>query len=54
VLGGPDQYTDAAKLNAKDLQRAMQRDQLATTRMLSRVRLIVRRVMGRKNPPVSP
>jgi hypothetical protein len=54
VLGAPDQYGDAAKFHADDLQRAMERDQLAKTQKLTRVRLIVRRVLGRRNPPASP
>jgi hypothetical protein len=51
MMGAPDQYGDSAKLHAQDLQRAMQRDQLAETKKLTRLRLIVRRVLGRQNPP---
>lgn len=54
MTGAPDQYRDEAKLHAADLQRAMQRDQVAKTKMLTRLRLIVRRVLGRQNPPASP
>jgi hypothetical protein len=50
MIGAPDQYGDAAKVHAGDLQRAMQRDQLGKTRKLARVRLIVRRVLGRQHP----
>jgi hypothetical protein len=52
--GTPDEYVDAAKFHAEDLQRAMQRDQVAKTRMLTRVRRILRRVLGREVPPASP
>jgi hypothetical protein len=54
MQGEPDQYGDTAKFNAEELQRALQRDQLAETRMMAWVRFIVRRVLGRKNPPTSP
>jgi hypothetical protein len=50
----PDQGVDAAKFHDEDIQRAMQRDELAQTKMLTRVRLILRRVLGRQNPPASP
>ncbi len=53
-MGAPDQYGDAAKLHAEELQRAMQRDQLAKTKKRTRVRIIVRRILGRRNPPASP
>lgn len=36
MLGTPDEHVDAAKFHAEDLQRAMQRDQVANTRMLTR------------------
>jgi hypothetical protein len=49
----PLNYGDAAKFHAQDLQRAMQRDQRAETKMLSRVRLILRHVLGHQNPPAS-
>jgi hypothetical protein len=48
MIGAPDQYGDAAKLHAGELQREMQRDQLRKTKKLARVRLIVRRVLGRQ------
>jgi len=54
MQGAPDQYGDAAKFNAKDMQRAMQRDKLAESKMRTWVRLIVRRALGRKAPPTSP
>jgi hypothetical protein len=54
MTGAPDQYGDEAKLHAADLQRAMQRAQLAKGKKLTRLRLIVRRVLGRQNPPASP
>jgi hypothetical protein len=54
MSGAPDQYVDAAKVHAADLQRAMQRRELAKTRKLARVRRIVRRLLGRQNPPASP
>jgi hypothetical protein len=54
MMGAPDQYGDAAKFHAEDLQRAMQRDQRPKTKKLSRVRLIVQRVLGRQNPSASP
>jgi hypothetical protein len=54
MMGAPDQYGDAARLHAGDLQREMQRDQVAKTKKLTRVRLIVRRILGRQNPPASP
>jgi hypothetical protein len=44
---------DAAKFHSREKQREMQRDQLAETKMLIRVRLILRRVLGRQNPPAS-
>jgi hypothetical protein len=53
--GAPDQHADAAKFHhAEDLQRALQRAQLTKTKKLTRVRLILRRVLGRQNPPASP
>jgi hypothetical protein len=54
MSGAPDQYTDAAKLHAADLQRAMQRRERPRTRKLARVQLILRRLLGRENPPGSP
>ena len=51
---GPDQGAEAAKYHAQDIQRAVQRDERAETKMLAWVRLILRRVMGRQNPPASP
>jgi hypothetical protein len=55
MLGGaPDQGVDAAKFHAQDIQHAVQHDERAETKMLTRVRLILRRVFGRQNPPASP
>ena len=53
IGGSPDPHVDAAKFHAEDLQRAMQRHQRAKTRKLARIRLILRRVLGRENPPAS-
>jgi hypothetical protein len=50
----PDQNVDAAKFHAGEIQRAMQRDEHAQTKMLTRVRLVLRRVLGLQNPPASP
>jgi hypothetical protein len=50
VSGAPDQYADEARRHAADLQRAMQRDRQSETRKLARIRLILRRVLGRENP----
>ena len=47
MIGAPDQYGDAAKLHAGELQRAMQRDQLRKTKKLTRARLLLRRILGR-------
>jgi hypothetical protein len=54
MMGAPDQYGDAAKFHAEDLQRAMQRDQLPKTKKLTRLRLIVWRILGRQNRRASP
>ena len=50
----PDQNVDAAKFHAEEIQRAMQRDECPQTKMLTRVRLLLRRVLGRQNPTASP
>jgi hypothetical protein len=50
----PDQDVDAAKLRAQDIQRARQRSQPAKSRKPGRVRLLLRRILGRENPPASP
>ena len=51
----PDQGVDAAKFHTEEIRRAAQRDERAPrTKMLTRVRLILRRVLGRQNPPASP
>jgi hypothetical protein len=52
MLGTPDEHADAAKFHAEDLQRAMQRDQVAKARKPSLVHRILRRVLRRENPPV--
>jgi hypothetical protein len=49
----PDQDVQAAKLRAQDVQRARQRGQLAKSRKPGRVRRILRRILGRENPPSS-
>ena len=54
MTGAPDQYADEARRHAADLQRAMQRDRRSETRKLARIRLILRRVLGRENPSGSP
>jgi hypothetical protein len=55
MLGGaPDQGVDAAKFHTQDIQRAVQHDERAQTEILTRIRLILRRVFGRKNPPAAP
>jgi hypothetical protein len=51
MMGAPDQFADEAKLHAGDLQRARQGAQRAKTKKLPRVRLIVRRILGREDPP---
>jgi hypothetical protein len=50
----PDQNVDAAKFRAEEIRRAMQRDECPQTKMLTRVRLLLLRVLGRKNPTASP
>jgi hypothetical protein len=52
-MGAPDQYGDAAKLHAGDLQRARQRERLAKTKKLTRLRLVVLRILGRQGPPAA-
>ena len=56
MLGAPDEHVDAAKFHAQDLQRAMLRDRRPGRRTLTRVRLIVRRVLGRgeQSSPAGP
>jgi hypothetical protein len=55
MLGGaPDQGADAAKLHARDIQRAVQHDERTETKMLTRVRITFRRVFRRRNRPASP
>jgi hypothetical protein len=53
MMGAPDQFSDEAKLHAADLQRARQGAQRPKTKKLARVRLIVRRVLGRQDPSAS-
>jgi hypothetical protein len=52
-FNAPDQDVDAAKLRAQDIQRARQRSQRAKSRKPGRVRLILRRILGRENPSSS-
>jgi hypothetical protein len=52
-FNAPDQDVQAAKLRAQDVQRARQRSQPAKSRKPGRVRLILRRILGRENPPSS-
>jgi hypothetical protein len=47
-MGAPDQFADEAKLHAGELQRARQRPQRTKPKLLDRVRLIARRVLGRR------
>ena len=47
---GPRQIADEAKFHTQDLDRALQRDQRAQAEMLSRVRRIMRRILGRPSP----
>ncbi len=55
MLGGaPDQQVDANKFHNQEIRRALQRDEGDQAKMLTRVRLILRRVLGRQNPPASP
>jgi hypothetical protein len=54
MMGAPDQFADEAKLHAEDLQRARRASQRTKAKKPSRVRLIVRRVLGRQDPPASP
>ena len=51
MTGAPDQYVDEAKIRAAELQRARQRHERAKTKKLTRVRLILRRLLGHENPP---
>jgi hypothetical protein len=52
-FNAPDQDVNAAKLRAQDVQRARQRSQPAKSKKPGRVRLILRRILGRENPPSS-
>lgn len=52
--GAPDQHVDENKFHDDDIRRALQRDDIAQANILSRVRLILRRVLRRQNPPQSP
>jgi hypothetical protein len=54
MMGAPDQFADEAKLHAAELQRARQAARRTKPKMLARVRLFVRRVLGRQSPPASP
>jgi hypothetical protein len=52
-MGAPDQFADEAKLHAGDLRLMRQGAQCTKTEKLTRVRLVVRRVLGRQNPSAS-
>lgn len=43
-----------ARFHAQDIQRAVQHDQRTQAKMMSRVRLIWRRIPGRPATPVAP
>jgi len=53
-FNAPDQDVQAAKLRAQDVQRARQRGQHVKSRKPGRMRLILRRVLGRGGPPAPP
>lgn len=53
-MSSPDQGADAARFHAKEIQASVQRDERAQAEMLSWVRRIVRRILGRQAPPESP
>jgi hypothetical protein len=52
-FNAPDQDVGAAKLRAQDVQRARQRSQPAKSRKPGRIRAMLRRILGRENPPSS-
>ena len=52
--GARDQLVDANKFHDEDIRRALQRDECDQAKMVTRIRLILRRVLGRQNPPASP
>jgi hypothetical protein len=47
-MPAPDEWVDANKFHVTDVQRAALRDKRAEARMLTRIRLIVRRIRGRQ------
>jgi hypothetical protein len=47
-MPAPDEWVDANKFHVTDVQRAALRDKRAEARMLTRIRLILRRIRGRK------
>jgi hypothetical protein len=49
-----EQNSDLTRFRTQEVQRELQRNQLAQAKILSRVRLILRRVLGRQVPPASP
>jgi hypothetical protein len=53
MMGAPDQFADEAKIHAADLQRARHGAQGVKIKKLARLRLIVRRILGRQEPPAS-
>jgi hypothetical protein len=50
----PDQLANEVNWQAEALQREMHDDRIAQAKMLSRVRRVWRRIMGRQDPPASP
>jgi hypothetical protein len=51
MMGAPDQFADEAKIHAAELQRARQGARRVKIKKLARLRLIVRRLLGRQDPP---
>jgi hypothetical protein len=47
-MPAPDEWVDANKFHVTDVQRAALRDKRAEARMLTRIRLILRRIRGRQ------
>ena len=50
----PDEFVERNAWKAEGAQREVHDDRLAQTKMLSRVRLALRRILGRQNPPAQP
>jgi hypothetical protein len=53
-FNAPDQDVAAAKLRAQEVQRARQRSQPTKSRKPARLRLFLRRVLGREDRPAAP